>query len=89
MKIMIAVLLVLIVLLQVQLWTGPGSIQQIIAYQQRLEGLRQEVQDRQERNQSLYAEVLDLRKGQEAIEERARNELGMVKPDETFFQVIE
>ncbi len=89
MKIMIAVLLVLIVLLQVQLWTGPGSIQQIIAYQQRLEGLRREVQDKQERNQSLYAEVLDLRKGQEAIEERARNELGMVKPDETFFQVIE
>lgn len=89
MKIMIAVLLVLIVLLQVQLWTGPGSIQQIIAYQQRLEGLRREVQDKQGRNQSLYAEVLDLRKGQEAIEERARNELGMVKPDETFFQVIE
>lgn len=47
------------------------------------------MQDKQERNQSLYAEVLDLRKGQEAIEERARNELGMVKPDETFFQVIE
>jgi len=37
----------------------------------------------------LYAEVLDLRKGQEAIEERARDELGMIKEGETFFQVIE
>ena len=42
-----------------------------------------------ERNEALYAEVLDLRKGQEAIEERARHDLGMIKKDETFFQVLE
>ncbi|MFI3218559.1 MAG: septum formation initiator family protein, partial [Methylococcales bacterium] len=41
------------------------------------------------RNEALYAEVLDLRKGQEALEERARDELGMIKENETFFQVIE
>ena len=89
MKIMIALLLVLIALLQYQLWVGPGSIQQIHAYQMRLDDLRHQVKDKQERNQSLYAEVKDLRKGQEAIEERARYDLGMIKQDETFFQVIE
>lgn len=46
-------------------------------------------QRKKERNDALYAEVLDLRKGQEAIEERARDELGMIKENETFFQVIE
>ncbi len=89
MKIVIALLLVLIAILQFQLWFGPGSIQQINTYQQRLEVLRLEVQDKRDRNQSLYAEVLDLRKGREAIEERARYALGMIKQDETFFQVIE
>jgi len=89
MKIIIALLLLMIALLQYQLWFGPGSIQQIHAYQQRLDGLHHEVKDKQERNQSLYAEVKDLRKGQEAIEERARYDLGMIKQEETFFQVIE
>jgi len=48
-----------------------------------------QVQEKKERNAALYGEVLDLRKGQEAIEERARYELGMIKEGETFFQVLE
>ncbi len=62
---------------------------QINAYQQRLDDLKKEVEEKRERNEALYAEVEDLRKGQEAIEERARDELGMIKEDETFFQVLE
>jgi cell division protein FtsB len=47
------------------------------------------VDEKKQRNDALYAEVEDLRKGQEALEERARDELGMIKENETFFQVIE
>jgi cell division protein FtsB len=42
-----------------------------------------------ERNQQLHAEVLDLKQGIDAIEERARHDLGMVKPNETFYQLVE
>lgn len=87
-KILIAILLVLIVLLQYRLWTGDGSIPQIQAYKDRLNTLEKEGKRRKDRNDALYAEVLDLRKGQDAIEEHARYELGMIKEDETFFQVI-
>jgi cell division protein FtsB len=57
--------------------------------QQRLEALTKDAQEKKERNESLYAEVLDLRKGMETIEERARYDLGMIKENETFFQVLE
>ena len=83
------IMLLLVVHLQYRLWYGDASIAQIKAYQLRLDELRAQVTEKQERNQALYAEVLDLRKGQEAVEERARDELGMVKQGETFFQVIE
>jgi cell division protein FtsB len=89
MKILMFIMLLLIGHLQYRLWYGDASIAQIKAYQQRLEELNSQVTEKKERNQALYAEVLDLRKGQEAIEERARDELGMIKEGETFFQVIE
>jgi cell division protein FtsB len=88
-RILMTVLVLFILQLQYRLWTGDGNIYQVKEYQQRLDGLAQEVKNKKERNDALYAEVLDLRKGQEAIEERARYELGMIKEDETFFQVIE
>ncbi len=52
---------------------------------------RQEAENRRlaERNRALAEEVLDLRSGLEAVEERARSELGMIKKDETFYQVVE
>jgi len=71
------------------LWFGDGSVDQVLQYQQRLDVLKQEAQKKRDRNNALYAEVLDLRKGKEAIEERARHNLGMIKENETFFQVIE
>jgi len=82
-------MVVLIILLQNRLWYGDGGISEISKYEQRLEGLKKEVQDSQDRNIGLYAEVLNLRSGSEAIEERARHELGMIKENETFFQIIE
>ncbi len=88
-KILIVVLILLIAQLQYRLWLGDGGRQEVQEYQQRLDILTKEVNEKKERNEALYAEVLDLRKGKEAIEERARYELGMIKENETFFQVIE
>lgn len=88
-KILIAVLILFIAQLQYRLWLGDGGRQEVKEYQQQLDILNKQVQEKKERNDALYAEVLDLRKGKEAIEERARYELGMIKENETFFQVIE
>ena len=83
------VLFLLIALLQNRLWWGDGGRQEVQEYKEKLDKLTIEVNEKKERNDALYAEVVDLRKGKEAIEERARNELGMIKENETFFQVIE
>ena len=74
---------------QYRLWLGDASVSQISEQRQRLEELNKELQENKERNDALYAEVLDLRSGLETIEERARYELGMIKEHETFFQVLE
>jgi cell division protein FtsB len=88
-KILIVILALFIIQLQYRLWLGDDGVGQLQEYQQRLDILTEEAKDKKERNDALYAEVLDLRKGGDAIEERARYELGMIKEDETFFQVIE
>lgn len=89
MKLIAALIVLLIVLLQYRLWLGDGSIRQVNEYQQKVDRLKLQVNEKKERNEALYAEVEDLRKGKEAVEERARHELGMIKEDETFIQVIE
>ena len=82
-------LIVVLALLQYRLWSGHGSIPEV----ERLEAIKQaqvEENDRlKERNLSLAAEVLDLKQGLEAVEERARSEMGMIKANETFFQIIQ
>nr|WP_324615334.1 septum formation initiator family protein [Methylomonas albis] len=88
-KTLIAIIILLIVHFQYRLWLGDASVSQISDYRERLETLTKEAQEKKERNDSLYAEVLDLRRGLETIEERARYELGMIKENETFFQVLE
>ena len=89
MKIITLTLLLLLGHLQYRLWFGDGSISEITQYQTRLNELKIQVEEKKHRNDRLYAEVLDLRKGQEAVEERAREELGMIRAGETFVQVIE
>ena len=89
MKVLILIIILLIIHFQYRIWLGDGSIEQINAYQQRLDDLKKQAEEKKERNDALYAEVLDLRTGQEAIEERARDELGMIKEGETFFHVLE
>ena len=82
-------LFVLLLLLQYRLWVGDGSLAEVWDLYQQVEIQRGENQQLQERNQALEAEVQDLKKGLGAIEERAREELGMIKEDENFYQIIE
>ena len=89
MKIIAFVLLVLLIWLQYKIWLQDGGIPEVIQLQQEVEEVKTEVQQLQERNSSLDAEVKDLKKGLDAIEERARSEMGMIKEGEVYYQVIE
>ncbi|VAW85897.1 Cell division protein DivIC (FtsB), stabilizes FtsL against RasP cleavage [hydrothermal vent metagenome] len=89
MKIILAILFVLLVLLQVKLWRGDGGIVDTLQRQQAVDHQVQENNSLSERNQALEAEVNDLKQGVDAIEERARSELGLIKPGETFFQTVD
>lgn len=82
------ILLALILLLQYPLWLGKGSWLKVWDVDRQVEAQKQINQRTQQRNAVLDAEVRDLKKGTEAIEERARSELGMVKRDEVFFQIV-
>lgn len=80
---------ILFLLLQYDLWFGEGSLGTAWQLQSSIGSQQAQNQRLQTRNQTLEAEVKDLKAGKEAIEERARSELGMVKENETFYQVIE
>ena len=80
-------LLALLVLLQYPLWLGKGGWLKIWEYGRQLEAQKEETRQLEIRNAGLDAEVRGLKQGYEAIEERARFELGMVKPDEVFVQI--
>ena len=82
------ILTALILLLQYPLWLGKGGWLKVWDIDQQVEAQKKINQQTQARNAVLDAEVRDLKQGTEAIEERARSELGMVKPDEVFFQII-
>ena len=83
------ILVALIALLQYSLWLGKGSWLKVWELDQQLQAQRETNKTLQARNSSMDAEVHDLKQGFDAIEERARSELGMVKKDEIFFQVLE
>lgn len=83
------ILLIILVLLQAKLWLGEGGMRDRQELERAVEVLEQENRALEERNQALMAEVKDLREGRDAIEERARTDLGMIEDDETFYQVIE
>ena len=86
MKVLGAVLVALIVLIQYPLWLGKGGWLRASQIDQDLENQRTKNLALEARNAALAAEVRDLKQGTEAIEERARYELGMTRPDETFYQ---
>ncbi len=89
MKIVIATLVVLLILLQYKLWVGNGSLAEVWQLHQAIAAQDAENESLRERNQALAAEVNDLKHGLDAVEERARIELGMTKDNETYFRLIE
>ena len=88
MKILLLVLLILFGLLQYKLWLGEGGYTDVRRLEQRVAEQSAENDRLELRNRELEAEVDDLRQGLDAIEERARSELGMIKNDEQFYQVV-
>jgi len=87
-KVAITILVVLLLYLQFKLWVGDGGIPDVLHVQNEVDVATIEKNKLQERNKALAAEVRDLKQGLSAIEERARNELGMIRNDETFYQII-
>lgn len=85
-RLVTAILLGLLVILQAQLWFGRGSIPNVKQMQGRLEEMNLENGKAQLENERLTAEVRDLKEGLHMVEEKARSELGMVKPNEIFVQ---
>jgi cell division protein FtsB len=89
MRWLLVILLVLFGLLQYRLWVGDGSLAEVWRLNKAVTEQRQENASLRDRNEALEAEVRDLKTGSEAIEERARSELGMIRDGETFYQVVE
>jgi len=89
MRVLAGILGALILLIQAPLWLGKGGWLTAWRLESKLETERAKNLQLEERNAALTAEVRDLKQGTEAIEERARSELGMVRPDEVFFQIEE
>ena len=81
-------LLIIFALLQYRLWFGKNSVPDYFALQEDVVRQQQVNEKLKQRNKLLYADTDDLKLGTEAIEERARNELGMIKENETFFRLI-
>jgi len=88
-KLIVAILFVLLIWLQYKLWLGDGGIPEVLELEQEIDTVQSEVNTLQERNKALNAEVMDLKTGIEAIEERARSEMGMIKKGEIYYQVID
>lgn len=84
-----AALLTLLLVLQAQLWLGRGSVPEVNAMRQQLATLQTDNAEAQRRNNQIASEVRDLEEGLDMVEELARMELGMVKPNEIFVQIAQ
>jgi cell division protein FtsB len=78
-----------LLVLHAQLWFGRGSVPNVARLQSRLEAQNDKNAAAQLRNEQLASEVRDLKEGLEMVEEKARSELGMVKPNEIFVQITQ
>jgi len=86
---LLLVLALLLAWLQYRFWFGPGNSGEVMMLEAQVENQKRDNAGLQQRNDALAAEVKDLKEGEAAIEERARSELGMIKPGEKFYRVVE
>jgi cell division protein FtsB len=89
MRVLAGFLFVVLVGLQYQLWVGDDGFRKVWQLQGAVAAQQAENESLQQRNGQMKAEVKDLKKGLTALEERARHDLGMVGPGETFYQVVD
>lgn len=89
MRVLAITLAIIFLILQGQLWLGQGSLVDLWRLRDDIQAQQLENRALQERNLGLAAEVADLKQGLEAVEERARSELGMIRRGETFYQVAD
>jgi len=86
----VALILVLVLIaLQVKLWSGTGGVHGVETLRAAVKKQGEDNDKLTQRNQALGADVSDLKHGEQAVEARARAELGLIKPGETFYQVVE
>lgn len=89
MKALMIGLVAVLTILQWRLWAGDGGVGELRQLERQLAEQQLENETLRLRNQMLENEVLDLKNGLEAVEERARADLGMIRDDETFYMIIE
>ncbi|TDP74887.1 cell division protein FtsB [Roseateles toxinivorans] len=88
MKILSVILAAFLIAIQGQLWFGKGGVTRVVLLESDLAKQQAANKQARARNEQIEAELRDLREGQEMVEEKARSELGMVKPDEIYVQVL-
>ncbi|MGF1680798.1 cell division protein FtsB [Photobacterium makurazakiensis] len=88
MRLLTVLLLAVLAWLQYDFWLGKNGMIDYLAVKGNVAVQQQANGELVLRNQQMYVEIHDLHRGQEAVEERARNELGMIRPDETFFRIV-
>jgi len=88
MRILLVLLLVLVLLIQYQLWLSDDGMREVWRLNDAVQAQQNENLELEERNDTLEAEVSDLKEGLDAVEERARSELGMIRQDEVFYQLV-
>lgn len=88
MKTLVIFLGILFALLQYQLWFSSGGVVEAYQLKQNMNKLQQANEDMKNRNAILAADIKDLKTGNEAIEEQARTQLGMVKQGEVYYQIV-
>jgi cell division protein FtsB len=88
-RVLVIALIALLALLQYRLWFGEGGERDTQALEARVLAQAKDNRGLRLRNERLAAEVENLKSGESAVEERARSELGMIKPGETFYRVVE
>ena len=88
MRILLVFLLLIFFALQYRLWVGEGSYAEVVHLQNEIDLKKQDLDRMQKENRQLRAEIEDLKSGLAAVEERARNDLGMIKEGEVYFQIV-
>lgn len=89
MKWLVSLLIVTLLVLQYRLWVGDGSLANVVRLNREMGRQQAENERLRERNRLLAAEVDALKNGNEAIEERARSEMGMIREGETYYMIVD